>query len=74
MDLVASNPRTPTRALRRLVRRSWGRERPDMRVAQNRSATVGLLRELTKSDDWELRYVAASHPKAPVVGVAAPCG
>lgn len=66
LDLVAANPRTPTRALRRLLRRSWGRGRPDLRVAQNRSATVGLLRELANSDDWELRYVAAWHPKAPV--------
>ena len=66
LDLVASHPRTPTRALRRLALRSWGLERPDLRVAQNRSATAGLLGELAGSHDWELRYVAAAHPKAPV--------
>ena len=66
LDLVASNPRTPTRTLRRLALRWRRRERFDLRVAQNRSATLGLLRELVKHDDWESRYVAASHPKAPV--------
>ena len=66
LDLVASHHRTPTRALRRVALRSWGRARPDLRVAQNRSATAGLLRELADRYDWELRYVAAAHPKAPV--------
>ena len=66
LDLVASHSRTPTRALRRLALRSWARERPDLRVAQNRSATAGLLRELADRYDWEVRYVAAAHPKAPV--------
>lgn len=65
LDLVASNPRTPTRVLRRLVLHARGRARPDLRVAQNRSATLGLLRELARDHDWEVRYVAASHPKAP---------
>ena len=66
LDLVASHSRTPTRALRRLVLRSWARERPDLRVAQNRSATAGLLGELADNYDWEVRYVAAAHPKVPV--------
>ena len=66
LDLVASHSRTPTRALRRLALRSWARERPDLRVAQNRSATAGLLRELADRYDWEVRYVAAAHPKTPV--------
>ena len=66
LDLVASHSRTPTRALRRMAQRSWGGERPDLRVAQNRSATAGLLSELAESHDWELRYVAAAHPKMPV--------
>ena len=66
LDLVASHPRTPTRALRRVALRSWARARPDLRVVQNRSATAGLLRELANRIDWELRYVAAAHPKAPV--------
>lgn len=66
LDLVVSNPRTPTRVLRRIGQRRWGRPRPDLRVAQNRAATAGLLAELAKDDDWELRYVAAWHPKMPV--------
>ena len=66
VDLVASNPKTPTRVLRRCGQVSWGWPRTDLRVAQNRSATAGLLGELAKSPDWELRYVAAWHPKAPV--------
>ena len=66
LDLVASNPRTPTRALRRVALRSRGRAQPDLRVAQNRSATAGLLRELADRYDWEVRYVAAAHPKTPV--------
>ena len=66
LDLVASNPRTPTRALRRLALHLWGRARPGLRVAQNRSATAGLLGELAGSHDWEVRYVAAAHPKVPV--------
>ena len=66
LDLVASNPKTPTRVLRRCGQVSWGWPRTDLRVAQNRSATAGLLGELAKSPDWELRYVAAWHPKAPV--------
>ena len=66
LDLVASHPKTPTRALRRRGLRSWGWERPDLRVAQNRSVTAGLLGELAKSPDWELRCVAAWHPRMPV--------
>ena len=66
LDLVAANPRTPTRVLRRLCRGSRGWPRTDLRVAQNRSATAGLLGELARSPDWELRYVAAWHPKMPV--------
>ncbi len=66
LDLVASHPRTPTRALRRVALRSWTRARPDLRVAQNRRATAGLLRGLADNIDWEVRYVAAAHPKAPV--------
>ena len=66
LDLVASNPKTPTRVLRRCGQASWGWPRTDLRVAQNRSATAGLLGELAKSHDWEMRYVAAWHPKAPV--------
>ena len=63
LDLVAANPRTPTRVLRRLAGYSFGWERIGLRVAQNRSATVGLLAELAKSRDWESRYVAAWHPR-----------
>ena len=63
LDLVASHPRTPTRVLRRLV---WHGKEVSLRVAQNRSATAGLLGELAKSIDYELRCVAASHPKLPV--------
>ena len=66
LDLVASHPRTPTRALRRVALRSPRMTRPGLRVAQNRNATAGLLRELADSHDWEVRYVAAAHPKAPV--------
>ena len=66
LDLVASNPNTPTKVLRRLARCSddWGRT--GMRVAQNHRATVGLLGELARSHNWEMRYVAAWHPRVPV--------
>ena len=51
-DLVASNPRTPTRVLRRpLTQRLWGLPRFDLRVAQNGAATAGLLRQMARSDD-----------------------
>ena len=65
LDLVASNPRTPTRALRRLAM-LWQRgQRLDLRVGQNRCATAGLLDELSR---WgrEVRFVVAWHPKVPV--------
>ena len=64
LDLVASNPRTPTRALRRLAM-LWQRgQRLDLRVGQNRCATAGLLDELSR---WgrEMRFVVAWHPKVP---------
>ena len=66
LDLVASNPNTPARVLRRLRHRSWGLPRFDLRVAQNHTASAGLLRELARSEDGEMRYVAAWHPKMPV--------
>ena len=66
LDLIASNPKTPTKVLRRCGQVSWGGPRTELRVAQNRSATAGLLGELAKSRDWEVRYVAAWHPKMPV--------
>ena len=64
LDLVASNPRTPTRVLRSLAM-LWQRgERLDLRVGQNRCATAGLLDELSR---WgrEVRFVVAWHPKVP---------
>ena len=64
LDLVASNPRTPTRVLRSLAM-LWQRgERLDLRVGQNRCATAGLLEELSRSGR-EMRYVVAWHPKVP---------
>ena len=66
LDLIVSNPRTPTRVLRRLWRDSGSSGHVAMRVAQNRSVTAGLLGELAKSLDWELRCVAAWHPRMPV--------
>ena len=65
LDLLASNPRTPTQVLRQLVK-YHGAAKIGLRVAQNRCVAVGLLGELAKSRDWELRYVAAWHPKMPV--------
>ena len=65
LDVVACNPQTPTRVLRWLARYA-GATRAGLRVAQNRSATAGLLGELARSPDWEMRYVAAWHPKVPV--------
>ena len=66
MDLLASHPKTPMKVLRRIVLRPRGWERLDLRVAQNHSAAVWLLVELAGSTDWELRYVAAWHPRIPV--------
>ena len=65
LDLVASNPRTPTRVLRRLAMHRWSPARFDLRVVQNRCATAGLLDELARSGR-EVRWVAAWHPKVPV--------
>ena len=65
MDLVASNPRTPTRVLRRLAMHWRGGARLDLRVVQNRCATAGLLDELSRSGR-EVGYLVAWHPKVPV--------
>ena len=65
LDLVASNPRTPTRTLRRLALHRWSPARFDLRVVQNRCATAGLLDEMARSGR-EMRWVVAWHPKVPV--------
>ena len=72
LDLVASNPRTPPRVLRRFCYEgAWGWLRRDLRAAQNRAVTPQMLGAMTRSGDWELRYVAAWHPKDAGVGAAA---
>lgn len=63
-DLVASHPRTPTRTLRHLVRYP-GCSRAELRAAQNRAATKGLLEDLSRSHGWHTRYAVADHPNAP---------
>ena len=63
-DLVASHPRTPTRTLRHLVRYP-GCSRAELRAAQNRAATKGLLEGLSRSHGWQTRYAVADHPNAP---------
>lgn len=69
MDLVACNPRTPTKVLRDLMHRSYSMQRAVLRVAQSRSASRRLLGEMSKSWNWESRYVAAWHPRVPAVAL-----
>lgn len=66
LDVIASNPRAPTRVLRRLMRDPGAGEQVALRVAQNRSATAALLAEMANSRRWDLRYVAAWHPRMPL--------
>ena len=66
MDLVGCNPRTPTRVLRRLMQRWSSVQHAALRVGQNRNATGRLLGEMARDRNWELRYVAAWHPRVPV--------
>ena len=66
-DLVASNPRTPNKALSHLASRFQGSyEWVAWRVAQNRRAGPHLLSQLACGRSWELRSMAASHPAVPV--------
>ena len=65
LDVVASNPRAPTRVLRHLTRDPGAGEQVALRVAHNRSATAALLAEMANSRRWDLRYVAAWHPRMP---------
>ena len=67
-DLVASNPRTPNKALAHLARRfqgSYTHGRVAWRVAQNRRAGPDLLSQLADSPSSELRSLAAAHPAVP---------
>ncbi len=66
MDLVACNPRTPPGLLRGLACRSYLMQQTRLRVAQNRGAAKRLLGEMSKHRNWEVRYVAAWHPRVPV--------
>ena len=63
-DLVASNPRTPTRTLRHLMRYPALYGRAELRATQNRATTAALLEDLSRSGDWHARYAVASHPNA----------
>lgn len=69
MDLVGCHPRTPTRVLRRLVQRGSSTRHAALRVGQNRAVSGRLLGEMARDWNWELRYVAASHPKVPVAAL-----
>ena len=62
LDLVASNPRTPTKTLRHLTQSSGLYGCGELRAAQNRTATAGLLDELSRRRDWQTRDTVASHP------------
>ena len=67
-DLVASNPRTPNKALAHLARRfqgSYTHGRVAWRVAQNRRAGPDLLSQLADSPSGEVRLLAAAHPAVP---------
>ena len=67
-DLVASNPRTPNKALAHLARRfqgSYTHSRVAWRVAQNRRAGPDLLSQLADSPSGEVRLLAAAHPAVP---------
>ena len=63
-DVVASNPRTPTRTLRHLMQYPGFHSRIELRVAHNRAVAAALLEEMSRSHDWETRYAVASHPNA----------
>ena len=73
-DLLAANPNTPARMLRRLAQPSIGFGRPELRAAQNHRATAALLGVLARSSDREVRYVAAWHPNVPVSALRRLCG
>ena len=63
-DVVASNPRTPTRTLRHLMQYPGFHSRIELRVAHSRAVAAGLLEEMSRSHDWQTRYAVASHPNA----------
>ena len=65
-DLVASNPRTPNKALAHLAARfGHGADRLVWRVAQNRRAGPDLLSRLADDRRREVRWLVAAHPAAP---------
>ena len=67
-DLVASNPRTPNKALAHLAIPFPGLytdNRVAWRVAQNRRAGPVLLSQLADSPSREMRLLAAAHPAVP---------
>lgn len=69
MDLVGCHPRTPTRVLRRVMQRPSPTRYAALRVGQNRAVSRRLLGEMARDRNWELRYVAASHPRVPVAAL-----
>ena len=62
LDLVASNPRTPTKTRRHLIQYPGFYGCGELRAAQNTTATAGLLDKLSRRYDWRTRYAVASHP------------
>ena len=65
LDLVASHPNTPARALLEVARSPWSGDFVRWRVAQNKQASPWLLQRLAKHHFPVLRGVAAAHPNMP---------
>ena len=65
LDLVASHPNTPAKALLEVARSPWSGDYVRWRVAQNKQASPWLLQRLAKHHFPVLRGVAAAHPNMP---------
>ena len=62
LDLVASHPNTPAKALLEVARSPWSGDCVRWRVAQNKQASPWLLQRLAQHGFSVLRGVAAAHP------------
>ena len=74
LDLVASHPNTPAKALLEVARSPWSGDYVRWRTAQNKQASPWLLQRLAKHHFPVPRGVAASHPNMPTRSFGAPGG